>query len=317
MKNIVLFLGEDQLSINKRIKRIVNDAKIDEFNITTYDLEVDSLDQVISDCLTIPFIKDQKAVIVKNPVYLTKNGSKQDYSMYLNYLKKPMDSTMLLINACGITLDEKSPVVIDTKKYCDVVLVKKPSDIELYGRLKMICTYAGVEIKEEAIKTFFNIIGTNDIQRMEVEVVKLINCVGKGGVITSSVVTSLVVKNLEDDVFALTNAIIQKDKEKAYLIYNDLIKGISDTVALLNQVSNAMKNMFAVGLMLQEGSNQNQVASRLNIKSGYAYNLINNVRKLSLESIKKYISELAELDYKIKTGQVNPKQGFEFFLLSL
>ena len=287
MKNIVLFLGEDQLSINKRIKRIVNDAKIDEFNITTYDLEVDSLDQVISDCLTIPFIKDQKAVIVKNPVYLTKNGSKQDYSMYLNYLKKPMDSTMLLINACGITLDEKSPVVIDTKKYCDVVLVKKPSDIELYGRLKMICTYAGVEIKEEAIKTFFNIIGTNDIQRMEVEVVKLINCVGKGGVITSSVVTSLVVKNLEDDVFALTNAIIQKDKEKAYLIYNDLIKGISDTVALLNQVSNAMKNMFAVGLMLQEGSNQNQVASRLNIKSGYAYNLINNVRKLSLESIKK------------------------------
>ena len=117
MKNIVLFLGEDQLSINKRIKRIVNDAKIDEFNITTYDLEVDSLDQVISDCLTIPFIKDQKAVIVKNPVYLTKNGSKQDYSMYLNYLKKPMDSTMLLINACGIMLDEKSPVVIDTKKY--------------------------------------------------------------------------------------------------------------------------------------------------------------------------------------------------------
>ena len=59
------------------------------------------------------------------------------------------------------------------------------------------------------------------------------------------------------------------------------------------------------------------IQTKLNIKSGYAYNLINNFKSMEMDKIKKCIISLGELDYKIKSGKVNPKNGFELFLLEL
>ena len=99
MKNIQLYIGEEPYGIKIRINRNIENSGVDEFNITTYDLEVDSLDSAIEDAMTIPFMSEEKIVILKNPIFLTKNSNVKDYSLFMNNLKKPMESTTLIINA--------------------------------------------------------------------------------------------------------------------------------------------------------------------------------------------------------------------------
>lgn len=317
MKHIYLYVGDEQSSIKKRIYRTITSEGIDEFNIATYDGEVDLLDNIIEDALTIPFIGEKKVVIVKNPIFLTKNTQVKDYTLFLDYLKKPMESTCLIINAGALTLDEKNKAVVELKKKAETITIKSPSEIERYAILKTNCTHAGIHIKEEAIKKFFELIGTNNLERMKTETKKLMIYTGKGGVITSEVVEELVLRDYETDVFSFTNAIIKKEKERAFQIYQDLILGTTDPVSLINQVGTSMRNMYAVGLLLDEGANQADIASRLNIKSGYAYNLINNYKSMEMARIKQSINKLAELDYKIKSGKVSPKNGLEMFILEI
>ena len=70
MKNIQLYIGEEPYGIKIRINRNIENSGVDEFNITTYDLEVDSLDSAIEDAMTIPFMSEEKIVILKNPIFL-------------------------------------------------------------------------------------------------------------------------------------------------------------------------------------------------------------------------------------------------------
>lgn len=317
MKSIYLMIGEEQSSILKRINRLIRDDKIDEFNVTTYDCEVDNYELAIEDALTIPFMSDNKVVIIKNPIFLTKNSQVKDYTMFIDYLKKPMETTALIINAGSLALDDKKEAVTLLKKKAETMFFKRPGDVELQGYLQMKCKLAGIYIKQEAVKKFFELIGTNNMDRIGSESDKLINYALEDGIITVDVVEKLVLRDYETDVFKLTNAIIKNETETAYSIYQDLILGTTDPVSLINQISSAMRNMYAVGLLLEEGASQSEIQSRLNIKSGYAYNLINNYKNMSNERLVSAINKLGELDYKIKSGKVNPKSGFEMFLLQI
>ena len=77
------------------------------------------------------------------------------------------------------------------------------------------------------------------------------------------------------------------------------------------------KDNLTVNLLLEKGLKQGEIASQMGISPNRAYYLIKDAKKLDLENIKNYIIKLAELDYKIKSGHVDPKKGFEVFLFSL
>ena len=66
-------------------------------------------------------------------------------------------------------------------------------------------------------------------------------------------------------------------------------------------------------MMLQAGYRQADVASKMKISSGRAYYLVKNSRSMDLNKVKEYVIKLGDLDYKIKSGQIDIKQGFEFF----
>ena len=48
-----------------------------------------------------------------------------------------------------------------------------------------------------------------------------------------------------------------------------------------------------------------------------AYYLVKNAKAFDSEIAEDVVKKLATLDYKIKSGQIDAKAGFEIFLLSL
>jgi DNA polymerase-3 subunit delta len=312
-----LFLGNEQFLIENKIKRLINESGADEYNITYYDLDTSTLTEALNDALTPPFMSAAKVIVIKNPLFLSaeNNLEKDEKKRFLEYLDSPMETTVFIINGYNIKLDERKTEV---KKLLagNVNYSKELSEIEMHGWIKRQGAINNVVITDEAAREFFRLVG-KDLMNAKNELDKLIAYVGENATVTADTVKKVVIREIQNDVFALSNAIIAQDKNKAIRIYRDLIKIGNDANYLFYLVAKSMRELLTVNLMLKGGYNQAAVAETMGVSSGRAYYMVKNARSLDYELLRKYVSRLSELDYKIKSGQTDVRTGLEFFLFGI
>lgn len=318
MSNIYLYYGSEGLIIKNKIDRLVKESQVDEFNINIYDLEEVSILTALADAVTMPFLIKNKVVIIKNPLFLTseKTLSDKELKEFQNYLERPMESTYFVIDATNLKLDERKDVVKRLKKITNAVETKELTDVELVGWVKRQCDINGVSIKDDAVKLFFNIAGKNLLNARN-EIDKLIAYVDKGGTITVDDVEKVTVKEIQNDVFAITNAIIEQNKPKIIKIYQDLIESGNDIFYIFSLVQKSMRETLLVKVLLQEDYKQAEIASRMKVSPGRAYYMMKNARSLNYNVVEDYVIKLGNLDYQIKSGQIDIRTGFEFFLFGI
>lgn len=318
MDNIYFYYGEESLIIKNKIDRLIKEIKVDEYNINVYDLDEVSIEKVIQDAITMPFMSNKKVVHCKNPRFLTSEISLSEKEMDAlnNYLKSPLESTYFIVDANTLKLDERKEIVKRFKSIPNANETKELSDIEIAGWIKRQCTINNVDIKEEAVRAFYNMVGKNMINAKN-EIDKLISYVGPNGIITTDVVNKVVVKEIQNDVFSLSNAIIEQNKPKIINIYRDLIDSGNDIYYLFSLVSKSMREIFIVNTILLEGYKQADVARMMKVSSGRAYYMVRNAKNLDIKLVEEYIKRLGNLDFQIKSGKVDIKAGFELFLFGL
>ena len=312
-----LFLGDEQYLIENKIKRLINDSGAGEYNVSYYDLEISSLSEALSDALTPPFMSDAKVIVIKNPLFLTaeKNLDKEEKKRFLDYLDAPMETTVLIINGYNIDPDERKQEV---KKLLagPVNYSRELSEIEMYGWIKRQGAINNVVITDEAAREFYRIVG-KDLMNAKNELDKLIAYAGDNATVTVEAVRKVAIKEIQNDVYALSNAIVDQDRNKAVRIYRDLIKIGNAANFLFSLVAKSMRELLTVNLMLKSGYNQADVAASMGVSSGRAYYMVKNARSLDYELLRKYVAQLSELDYKIKSGQTDVRTGLEFFLFGI
>ncbi|MDD3999711.1 MAG: DNA polymerase III subunit delta [Bacilli bacterium] len=318
MSEIYLFTGTESYLINNKIERIIKESKANEYNVSTYDEEEEDIFEAMRDVSTPPFLSEYKVITIKNPKFLTseKSLSEKESEMFLNYLANPLSSSILIINANNLKLDERKEVVKKLKKAATVQDVKQLSEIELLGWIKRQCSLSNVNIRDDAVRSFKNLAGSSLLNAKN-ELNKLISYAGPNGTITTEMVQKVVVKEIQNDAFALTNAIIDQDKPKIISLYNELINLGNDVNYLFSLVTKSIRETLLVGTMLKAGYRQADVAYKMKVSNGRAYYLVKNARSMDLDKVKDYVIKLGDLDYKIKSGQIEMKNGFEFFLFGL
>lgn len=316
--NVFLYKGNEAYLINNKIDMLIKESKANEFNISSYDCSEVNLGLAIQDAMTLPFLGESKVVIIKNPVFLTneKQLISHDINSLINYINNPLDQTYLIINAVGLRLSEKLEVVKLLNKKAVVNETKEIDEVEFKGWIKRQCDIAFVKINEDAVKAFYIAVG-KDLINAKNELDKMILYVGHGGTITNEVVSKLTSRGLQANIYSLTDAILKKNKENIISVYNNLISYGIDIYVLINLTTKAMKENLVVNLLLQEGATQADIAAKMGVSPNRAYYLLKDARELDVENIKEYVIKLSELDYNIKSGQVDPKMGFEYFLFGL
>lgn len=316
--NIYLFTGEEKYVVSTKIHRVISDSEASEFDVITYDLEEVNLSSAITDALTLPFISKKKVVLIKNPTFLGyKSPINHDIKALEKYINNPMESTILIIDASGMKINDKSKI-LDTLKAKVICNDTKPIDETIFsGWISRQCGFSGVVIREDAIKQFIKMVGYKDLTNAKTEIDKLINYVGEKGVITKDDVNKVVTKEISNDIFALTNAILSLDKEKIIKTYLDLISLDNDINVIISMVTKTIREYLLTKCFLDEGIKQQELANRMRVSPQRAYHLIKNSKDIDKETFEEYVTKLGDLDYKIKSGQVDSKTGFEFFLFGL
>ncbi|MBQ7275940.1 MAG: DNA polymerase III subunit delta [Bacilli bacterium] len=317
MENVYLYKGKEELIIRNKIDSIVSSVKIPSFNKTIYDLEISLLSEAVNDCYTIPLMGKKKIVIIRNPHFLEKNNSNNNgIRSLINYLRKPNDDCILIIDATGIEIDEKSEVYLAIEKAGEVSDTKNLSDVEMKGWLKSQFIMKQILIDEDAINLFFEYIGYN-LVRGKQEVDKLINYLGDKKTVSIKDIETVVTDYGETDIFSLTQAINDKDKALVHKKYRELIKNGYDQIQLLNLIYKMFKNLYQIKIMLAQGINKNEMASILGVSPGRYYYLSRDASKFDMETIEKTLYNITELDYRIKTGQIDKATGMDLLLFGM
>jgi len=318
MGSIYFYYGEESLIIKNKIDRLIKDTRVDEYNISTYDLDEVSIIKALQDAITMPFMSDKKVIVCKNPRFLTSEASLNDKEMevFNAYIASPMESTYFIIDANNLKLDERKEIVKRIKKLPNAIETKELDEVETTGWIRRQCAINSVDIMGDAIKTFTSLVGKNLINSKN-EIDKLISYVGPNGVITSDIVHKVVVKEIQNDVFSLSNAVVDQNKPKIISLYRELINSGTDVYYLFSLVSKSMRDIYLVNTMLLEGYKQADIAKALKVSPGRAYYMVRNARNLDKQKVSEYIQKLGNLDYNMKSGKVDIKVGFELFLFGL
>ena len=168
---IYLFTGTSEIFIKNRMNRIIQ--SFNKLNTTTikYDMEVTSLSYVLEDAITVPFLEDLKIIILKNPKFLTKNNSasKEDTKALIKYLKNPVDTTVLMIDATHIAISPTNEIYKMLRNVAKIIDYPEPEEIELKGWIVRSFDSNNIDIKDDALNLLLEYIG-DDQPRLAPEI---------------------------------------------------------------------------------------------------------------------------------------------------
>ena len=316
LDTLYLFTGSEEPVIRTRINRLIDELSKIPSTVIKYDIDLTSLKKIIADAVTIPFLEEQKIFVLKNPKFLTTATVTNEIKGFNSYLLNPNPTSIIIIDATNTNINPESLIYKTLLKKASVIDIKRLEDIELGGIIIRKLSLNGVSIRDDALKLLLEHLNHNLI-RTENEIEKLSLYAGPGGVITTDDIMLLVNKDLDDDIFNLAKAIVTKDRSKIIRIYNELSLNTNDTLGILGMISKAFIELLITSKLLLAGYNNQDIATLCNISKGRAYYLIKDAKNFKIEELNRYIENLAELDYKIKTGQISKNVGFELLLLKI
>lgn len=311
-ESIYLYYSNNDFLLNHAVEEKVKELNVDPFNIVKYDLLENSYDDVLEDLQTVSFFAEKKVIIVRNIQELEK-ADEYVLQNYLNYFEKPNPDVVVIV-VMNELLPETSTLGAALFKYAFIEKVKDMDKKDYPDYIKNMFKKYSYTITDDAIEALLE--RTNlDFNLINQEAEKLMLFAYETKEITERAVLLLVSRNLEENIFELTNALLSKNQTKTIEIFYDLVARNEDPLRILNNIVAKVRELMHTKLLLDKGYRQEQIAEHFHIKSGRAYYLVKNAQTIPFNQLENHLKKLSKLDYDIKSGKIDKKLGLELYLL--
>lgn len=291
----------------------------DPMNFVSFDLGTSLLLDVANECRSLPLGYDKKTVVAENCFFFEKGRSKPKYqkgddpSALLSYLQKPDESVDLYLLVYSDTLDEKSDffqaLLQDGAR---INPVSEFSKEQWHDYIARFFQKRNVAIDNLAINEIQDRI-QGDYARFLNEGQKLVAYSG-GEAISKHDVEILVSEPLEDDAFHLSNALSRGDVKNALRIYDDLKVFSAEPISLIRLLANQFRFLNEVRNLQSSGLTNSQIAGALQCSQMRVNISLDNLRKMSEESLNNALDGLYQCEKSILTGRADPDLAFSLFL---
>ncbi|MCU0678910.1 MAG: DNA polymerase III subunit delta [Planctomycetes bacterium] len=202
---------------------------------------------------------------------------------------------------------------------------KKLSNTETIAWVKQEVSRRGADIRPAASVRLASLAGAN-LWQLTNEIEKLVGfkkgqadklIVGDRPVIEAADVDCLVKGQLDENIFALTDAIGNKNKAEALRRFElELDAGVTEH-HLLHMILRQFRTLLMVRQSLDKGLSPRQISSRLRLHPFVAQKSLNQVRNFSLPVLKNIFLRLVQTDQAVKTGQADAKTALTMLLAKI
>ncbi len=303
--------------IKKETDLVFQENEIDLSMIEVYDGEDEGLDTAVTNAMTMPFLADKKGVVIKNATFLIADQtiSDQEADKLINFCEMKFDQTVLVIQVPSDNLDYKGKLAkyltknIITKKF---VINDKTFDVYDYVR-KQLAKH-NLKIQPFALTQFINRANSN-MDNLNNELQKLIYYSYNLGEINADIVFEVISREIEDNIFDLVNSLLEKNQEKVFKVYYDLIDHNVKTTQILAVVASKFLEILYTKALMNIKYNKADIEKFFGYSSGRVYYMMKNASEVSDDILFENIKNLEELDYNIKSGRIDKDLGPELYFL--
>lgn len=315
---IFVIYGEESFLMEQKLQALKKEYNCSEemMNLSTYRGDEDSIESVYEDLITPPFFTDKKMIVLKNLYFLTTKKLKKDNSE-IEYFEKCLDNdskeVIFVIYHVGKDFDERKKIVKRLRKEAKFFEIDKVNHYKLSDSTRQAVKRRNAIIDDDALELLLSRLG-DSLNNVVMEVEKL--CLYDEH-ITYEAVDKLVSKPLDENVFALTSAILQRDRQKMFSIYKDLMILNEEPIKLIVLIAGQMRLIYQVKLLDRKGYTDKEIGKILGINPYRLKYLRQEGKDFDLNELLKCLDALSKLDVEIKTGKIDKKMGLELFMIRI
>lgn len=323
---ITVVTGDDigQYSyIKERFMKAIGFDK-EDLSYSYFDMSNASYQEAEMDLLSLPFLAEQKIVIVDEllDITTTKKAYLKDteFKAFEAYLENPLETTRLVIFAPG-KLDSKRRLVKVLKRDALVLEAQPLKDAELKTYFKTYSRRQGLDFDSGAFDQL--LLKSNNEFSQVMKNLSFLKAYKKDGHINLADIDQAIPKSLQDNIFDLTRLVLQKRVDDAKELVHDLRLSGEDDIKLIAIMIGQFRLFLQIAILAKSGKNEQQIVSSLSTLLDRRINpyqvryALRDSGQLSISYLQSAVSHLISTDYQIKTGIYDKTYLFDLALLKL
>ncbi len=322
VRPIYVLYGKDGYRIQEFVSFLAEELlgkEGQDMGIVKFDTSETLLDEAVLEAESPSFFHPHKLIIVRDQTVLAagKEGKlNHQTDRLLSYLAEPCETSTIVFLVQAEKLDERRKLVKRLKEL-DVLL--QFQELEGNDLLRWMIKRAQQQgrVLEESAAQLITMRCGNRLQQLSQEVDKLCLYVGEGGAISRREVELLTIPSLEEDVFALVDAMAALQTGRALQLYRELLLRKEEPIKIVALMARQLRIMLQIKELDGHRYTPQQIAGHLGLHPYVVKLSMEKARRHEPSALARELSRLAELDFQMKTGQIDKVLGVELFLLRM
>lgn len=321
---IYLFCGEEDYLVRYYLKALRDKVAPDEafavFNNPVFDGEEVDFSAIAEAIKAPPMMSDYKLIEWRHADFSSMKEGELESLEELIELCTEYDYSVVAFTADEEGVDFGSPkkpsaFIKRFDKKINILRFEKSTENQLYAWLKKHFEAEGVSVGLETLKALVFRSGRSmDVLANEVKKLSSLALSRGKTVVTPEDVNEVASSTPECDTFALSNAILERNKQKAYLALEEMKLRRVDPTIIMGMVSRTFDDLSAVAHLLDEGLGTSAINDVLKMNEYKLKMYMNAAKRYGAKRLADIILSLAEADASSKYGGVTGYTAIELFI---
>jgi DNA polymerase-3 subunit delta len=315
---VYLFMGEESYLADMCLKETKKFLNVSDLNREIfYSLESPAED-ILNSLHTLPFLGGRRMIVVKD-VNKMKAVDAEKLGVYLSNTVET--SCLVLLYSANLKREmfAKRKGFINkciTSKNCVCVDCRKQYENEIREFIKNEFERRGKVVSDDVILRVLDA-SNPDLLDISNEIEKLSLFVGKDKKdISRDDLEKVSGYAKETNIYALVSYLEEKDLKKSMFVLERLLSEGEEPLAVLSAISSSVRKMLNAKSAIEEQEiSTDKVAFKLRIPNFYARFFFSNLKKHSVEALKKGMKVILKADIAIKTGSSDAVSALEKIVL--
>jgi DNA polymerase III subunit delta len=299
--------GESLLTVGalSKIERALN-ITLPDFNKNVFmDDFARGAGAIVESCQALPFCDAKRLVVVHD--YLGKKNE-SERKIFLKYFEKPNPTTCLVFFSTT-----KSEFFSSLEGKVENIDCEKPSPIFLNSFVEKKLKQKKIVADRLTISKLIDYCN-NSVTRLDTEIDKIGTIIGDGATLSETDVEKFVTKDLEYVIFDLTNAISERNGDKAFALVDAMLKNKEQPSKIISTMQTHFRRLFFIA---RSGCGTAELSKYLGIKEFAISKYKAQLKNFTQVELKRAFDLCAETEYATKSGEMEAKNAVGFLVASI
>lgn len=321
-----IFHGDDEFTCSETVAELkakLGDPATVDVNTTVLDGRNLTLSELMHACDAVPFMGNRRLVIVEHMLqrFDPQKGGRSEADQKLvdglrDYLPQLPETTRLVFVESK-SLHGNNPILRQAQK--DDHGYVREFEVPRHGTVSKWITRRvkgkGGAIQSGAVMALAAY-GEDDLRLLDQEIEKLLTYAGDRP-ITEADVRRLVPAATESNIFAMVDALGQRNYREAVTRLHELLEAGEPPTYLLYMITRQFRILTQVKELAGQGMHQGAIQSKLGLHPFVVKKALGQARNFSLTQLKTVYHKILETDEAIKTGRLEPELALDMLVAEL